>query len=292
LTISATGYVQKSVTLTGSNELGAVVLEATPEVSGVVLDGAGQPVPGATVSCASAATDPAVTGADGSFRLNLGTQMDGLTRFTARHGTSTGSADVSSPTERIVIRLHSPVRVHGAVYGSDGRPAASVLVQYSNSEDSDNGRVESGADGRFELLLPQGRYTLSTRVLPAAQVFEIAGDEQAVVLGQSGASCNLVVEANKYLESVALVPAAKAPVPAAGASGGADDGLETSALPMGSMLVTPNQRSSTARLDGVACGDYLLVVRGSNDATSRPVTLRPGSTQPVTIAFSEVSAVH
>ncbi len=290
LTIFAGGYLEKSVRVGGSDEVGEIVLESSPEVAGVVLDAAGQPVAGALVS--SGLAEPVVTSGDGSFRATLSSPLEGTTRFVARRGASTGAADVGPSGGPVVIRLHAPIRVHGVVYGGDGRPAAGVLVQYSNVDDADQGRVESGPDGRFELGVPQGRYTLSTRALPAAQVFELSGDEQSIVLGQMGGACQLVVETNRVLQVVALVPRGPLERASAGTSGAAEVGLfDSSSLPEGSMVMTPNQRTSTARLEGVVCGDYLLFVRGSGEETSRPVTLRPGASQPVSVAFDELT-VH
>ena len=141
-------------------------------LTGVVVDDAGSPVTGATVSSyltADAGTQ-AVTGADGRFTMlvpptgstggyrlfvlplpayQVPGEKTGIT--VGQQGTGTGTTDVGTFT---LTRYGS---ISGQVRDNVGTPLAGVLVQvYVNGFTVKS--VTSGEDGRYTLFLPAGEY--------------------------------------------------------------------------------------------------------------------------------------
>lgn len=140
--------------------------EPTVQVTGVVLDPDGAPIPGATVELDArgnllAPVHPVTSDADGRFAipaaLPYGGHLDGSIR--ARHGALVGSAAVSiaipGDVGDLEIALAPALAIRGEVTVG-GRPAIGARVRAIKlasrpDEDAPESRAVAGEGGRFEL---------------------------------------------------------------------------------------------------------------------------------------------
>ncbi len=133
---------------------------AQVEVTGRVLDGHdGTPLAGAAVTAegfdderrgiAARLVSRVVTGADGTFRLR---SFAAGCRIGVRcAGHVPAAQDVASPAAPVEIRLRGLGRVSGRVRAPDGRPLAGVPVWWNLPYVRAGARVETDAEGRFEI---------------------------------------------------------------------------------------------------------------------------------------------
>jgi beta-lactamase regulating signal transducer with metallopeptidase domain/5-hydroxyisourate hydrolase-like protein (transthyretin family) len=140
--------------------------------SGKVIDAAGRPVPGATVSLYWIDQRPipgllsATTDAEGRFKIDnvavykshVGTAL--ATNFTVRHPDypeTTGQAS-ALPTD-VVVTLRAGCLVTGTVMDSvTGQPAAGATITARRVDEWGESFAASDAAGRFRLVVPEGRY--------------------------------------------------------------------------------------------------------------------------------------
>jgi hypothetical protein len=151
---------------------------------------AGAPAPDASVRC-----DYQFLGGGGSRTLHPidgegwtrtpcvspGTKLT-IEASLAEHGSARHVATTAEVNDSIVLRLEREVRVAGWVVTSDGTPAGDVIVAAIDTE-VDSARAltaKSGADGRFELSLPAGRYVVAandaTRGQASAEIVVDSGE--------------------------------------------------------------------------------------------------------------------
>ncbi|QSQ21281.1 carboxypeptidase regulatory-like domain-containing protein [Pyxidicoccus parkwayensis] len=140
-----------------------LVLETGFAKEGRVI-GEGSPIAGATVTVFSPSQSrffDTTTGADGSFRVGP-LPMDNYFAFVAKDGWFPEVVQLLE--EKQEVTLHRPGRLSGRVL-SGGVPVPGIEVRVEPGEliPGDNARrVTTDGEGRFNLTLPEGRYTLIT----------------------------------------------------------------------------------------------------------------------------------
>lgn len=241
VSISALGYKSINHTVeTETADLGDLVLEPQERITGVVIDGEGRPVAGATVSSFAFMQDEQ-TDARGVFSGSVTDEFKGAFDITAslRRLSARGKAKTG---ESVTLRLVAPTKVRGKVIGPDGKGrAVSIYVAGEMAEMMET--VESAPDGSFTMELRPGPHSFTTRLNRASQNIDIHGESQEIVLGVPPGTCGVVIESESPLHEVRLIPA--------GATVEEDD-LEAY-LP-GTIVLGPGGRG-----EGIPCGEYVVV---------------------------------
>ncbi|HEU5059252.1 MAG TPA: carboxypeptidase regulatory-like domain-containing protein [Kofleriaceae bacterium] len=165
-----------TVELVDARERGGVelVLAGAGSIAGRVVDGKGAPLPGATVlanpsSASRAKSRPAISGADGAFRLeglaagvahNVQARRDGYPNTFVRN--------VMPPADKVELVMLSAGGIRGVVKGAGGARVGSFQVKVERYLEADGvmrpgsaASRYSSSDGRFELdLVAPGAYDL------------------------------------------------------------------------------------------------------------------------------------
>lgn len=141
-------------------------------VSGTVRAADGSPLAGVTVTANGKTDARAVTNADGFYVLTL---PKGTYEIAARAkvcvqprraGACSASGTVTLPGSRTVsFQAPSAGALRGTVRDHRGRPVPRVRIE-ATSADGERLTVATGTDGRYELPLPEGAYTVTA---PAGQ---------------------------------------------------------------------------------------------------------------------------
>ncbi len=203
LVVKATHYLEKRVpqveVIEGSVHKDIVIqLEQGNAVSGVVVDGRGQPVVGAEVTAKDYAQGVkelrAVTGGDGRFTVE-GIQANDVVELDVAHDSfSTYTSEkikVGSADLKIVLKEHGSLR--GTVITSEGKVVESFSVQAQNPATKDprkqpKSQTFTPPDGSFEYKgVPGGVYTVYVRApqYSAATLADVKVEEgESVDLGQ------------------------------------------------------------------------------------------------------------
>ncbi|HSF39514.1 MAG TPA: carboxypeptidase regulatory-like domain-containing protein [Thermoanaerobaculia bacterium] len=223
----------------GSTDLGSVVLAPGVALSGVVTDPQGRPLEGAEVWARAAADetgfftlpvrDPgppdALTGADGSFRLEDRAAGESLSLSARLKGYGPGEAPrIAVPAEAPVKIVLSPAsRVSGRTLGPDEKPVPGARVILMEMQETNRGGRSSRMPGRFEQGVADedgafvfenvapGSINLSA-MAPRRQNAELQGLE--VRAGQELADVDLVLAPAATIEGRVLSPTGR-PVPGA-----------------------------------------------------------------------------
>lgn len=181
VTVEAEGFQQENrgdvAVLEGASTRADFSLEPGHLLAGVVLDPAGKPVQGATVSARAADGErapgvprprgaSAITDGAGAFRIT--TLPPGLWNLTV---SATGLPSrtlqgVASGTGGLEVRLPPAMAIRGRVTGPAGEPIRRATVQARvEGESGSSGSGRTGDDGAFEIQrLAPGSYTLAVWV--------------------------------------------------------------------------------------------------------------------------------
>lgn len=267
------------------------IVAAEIRVSGRITRG-GQPLPGVRVQVTgtqsmrmmfvagtrgpggAAETPPGVTREDGSYELTVDqpgpaqvavVSLDGRTRYPAR--------DVQIPdAESHVLDVDLPAAlVRGTVVDAEGRPLEATLMLTPKGGRT-GAFARSGADGRFELGVDPGEWTLTARepgysATPLALTVPEAGLEDVrVVLAPGRALRGRVVDATGRGLAGAMITV-QAAGPVAPAESGPDGRFELTSVPDAAVSVAAASATGAFALrTGVRAGDEEVVLR-----------LRPGA---------------
>jgi hypothetical protein len=158
VSLDAPGFVPLTVDKPARpNDLGDLVLQRAPRVTGQVREEGGGPVADAVVGC-DACDDSVMTGPDGSFTLPSPSFVRKF-NVSARKGRLSASARVSLDEARpLELVLKRATRMSGAVYRADGTPAAGIQVEGVNTDRAESLSIVTGPDGRYSVDVSPGNY--------------------------------------------------------------------------------------------------------------------------------------
>jgi erythromycin esterase len=168
---------------------------SAPAISGIVVDASGRAVQGARVALVPMGLfDPSgarfvqvESGVDGDFRFaGVAAGRCGVTATAPGH-MAAWAADVEAGRGGLRLPLSKGGRrLSGRVRDRSGRPRAGVEVRLRRElgENGDVFLVETAADGRWSLIVPEGHYSANAVVGPdyAAAPRALAGDSVDLVL--------------------------------------------------------------------------------------------------------------
>jgi hypothetical protein len=159
-----------------------IVLQLLPEhhgeLTGTVIDGAGNPVSGARVRSAGRELHPVVTDAHGRFSFQVGllalARASGGTRqifLVARHGllwSAFTPVEIHNEDQNTNVTLQlGPAGIAGVVVDLEGTPVpgADVWLNFCCGKHRlvQGTHVEADAEGRFAFEVPRGDFVLSVR---------------------------------------------------------------------------------------------------------------------------------
>jgi hypothetical protein len=180
-------------------DLGDLVLERAPTVTGRVRDEGGGPVADAVVSC-DACEDSVMTGPDGHFVLP---SPPFVAKFnvSARKGKLSASAPASregTPTT-VELVLKPATRLFGTVYQQDGVPAAGFQLEGVHGDRGEPLSIVTGPDGRYSVDVSPGHYRFALGQMrefsgEPALLVQVAGGEQRLDLGPAPGTASLTVQ--------------------------------------------------------------------------------------------------
>ncbi len=198
--IDAPGYEPLAATRPNTPDLGDFELRRAPQVSGRVVDEGGAPVPDAVVSCDSC-EQSVLTGPDGRFTLGRPTYQRELT-LVARKGRRTATRTVQADSGvGIELVLKPGVRLFGAAFQPDGRPAAGVEIAGLNVDRSEPVSAVTNQDGTYSMDVAPGVYRF---VLGAPGFGRLAADPPATMVDVQGPETRLDFGAAPGLGSVTV----------------------------------------------------------------------------------------
>ena len=267
-----------------SADVGEVRVARASALSGRVVDGAGKPVNGVSVTLepGRASTGPfgaddtegepvfTRTGSDGSFRFDQAASSGNVLRVEAEGFASAGLSGVRAGSLPAPIVLTAATTLTGRVLGTDGRtPAAGALVR---AEGKTVGRwVEAGADGRFRITdgpTPTTRMVADAGETGRAEAPVRAAEPVTLVLARPAVLAGRIVDAR----SGAPVPRAR--VEARGdshtelARSGPDGRYRISGIAPGRYRVTADERTRVPY-----SRDDVLAEAGRTTTVDLPLTL-------------------
>ncbi|WP_191264027.1 carboxypeptidase regulatory-like domain-containing protein [Comamonas sp. JC664] len=196
--VDAAGYEPLMVDKPVSPDLGDLVLEKLPSVSGQVVSDGGGPVPDAVVTC-DVCDGSVLSGPDGTFTL---ASPPYVTRYTvsARKGRLSASQtlerDARGPVE---LKLRQATRLSGKVYRQDGSPAAGFEVEAVNADRSETLSIVTGPDGGYSVEVSPGNYRFALGAQrefsgEPALVVQVGGSDMHLDLGPGPGSASLTVQ--------------------------------------------------------------------------------------------------
>ncbi|WP_257457293.1 carboxypeptidase regulatory-like domain-containing protein [Archangium lipolyticum] len=196
--VEAPGFEPLMVDKPVQPDLGDLVLERAPSVTGLVREEGGGPVADAVVGC-DACEESVMTGPDGRFTLP-GPSFVAKFTVSARKGRLSASAQASSegmaPVELV---LKPATRIHGAVYLPNGTPAAGFQLEGVNADRGEPISIVTGPDGRYSVDVPPGNYRFALGAArefsgEPALVVRVSGGEQRLDFGPAPGSASLTVQ--------------------------------------------------------------------------------------------------
>ncbi|HEX8702998.1 MAG TPA: carboxypeptidase regulatory-like domain-containing protein [Myxococcaceae bacterium] len=220
VSVDAQGYEPMMVDRPVAPDLGDLVLQKAPTLSGLVRDEGGGPVSDAVVTC-EVCDESVLSGPDGRFSISSPPYVAQYA-VSARKGRLTATQTLTRGNDGPVeLTLRSATRVYGVAYLPSGQPAAGFQIQGANTERSEPVTIVTGSDGSYSVDLPQGSYRF---LLGADREFsgepallvKVSGAEQRLDFGPAPGSGSLTVllrpERGRALWVVAGdVPAASTP---------------------------------------------------------------------------------
>lgn len=196
--VDAAGYEPLMVDRPASPDLGDLVLEKLPGVSGRVVDEGGGPVPDAVVSC-DVCDDSVLSGPDGTFTV---ASPPYVTRYslTARKGRLSATQSLERGARGPVeLKLRQATRLSGRVYRQDGSPAAGFEVEAVNADRSEPLTIVTGPDGGYSVEVSPGNYRFALGANrefsgEPALVVQVGGSEMSLDLGPAPGTASLAVQ--------------------------------------------------------------------------------------------------
>ena len=240
------------------NDLGDLVLERAPSVTGRVRDETGGPVTDAVVGC-DACEDSVLSGPDGQFTLP---SPPFVTRFnvSARKGRLSASAPATRGESRTVELVLKPAtHLTGTVYQADGRPAAGIQVEGVNADRGESLSIVTGPDGRYSLDVTPGQYRFALGGArdfssePALMV-QIGGTDRRLDFGPAPGTASLTVQIQAERGRALWVISGDV------ANSGASLPMELTKANYGQILYQP--KSNRITLQGFPPGHYTVVWAG------------------------------
>lgn len=195
--VDAAGYEPLMVDRPATPDLGDLVLEKLPSVSGRVIDEGGGPVADAVVTC-DVCDDSVLSGPDGTFTV---ASPPYVTRYTlsARKGRLSATQSLERGARGPVeLKLRQATRLSGKVYRQDGSPAAGFEVEAVNADRSEPLTIVTGPDGGYSVEVSPGNYRFSLGANrefsgEPALVVQVGGSEMSLDLGPGPGSSSLTV---------------------------------------------------------------------------------------------------
>jgi protocatechuate 3,4-dioxygenase beta subunit len=254
VSVDAPGFEPLMVDRPAQPDLGDLVLERAPSVTGRVRDEGGGPVADAVVSC-DACEDSVLTGPDGSFTLPSPSFVAKFT-VSARKGRLSASTSASREGPRTVELVLKPAtRLYGTVYQADGTPAAGFQLEGVNADRGEPLSIVTGPDGRYSVDVAPGHYRFALGVArefsgEPALLVQVGGGEMRVDVGPAPGTASLTVRLNPRQGKALWVVAGDA-----GALG--NPPRELMRTRYGQILYQP--RGEQVTLHGLPPGRYTLV---------------------------------
>jgi protocatechuate 3,4-dioxygenase beta subunit len=157
VSVDAPGFEPLMVDRPVAPDLGDLVLQRAPSLTGLVRDEGGAPVPDAVVTC-EVCDESVLSGPDGRFTLSSPPYVVQFS-VSARKGrlsaTQTLAQGDRGPVE---LTLRPATRVTGSVYLPSGQPAAGFQLEGVNTERGEPVTVVTGPDGQYTVELSPGSY--------------------------------------------------------------------------------------------------------------------------------------
>jgi hypothetical protein len=254
VSVDAPGYQPLMVDRPVAPDMGDLVLQKAPTLSGLVRDEGGAPVADAVVTC-EVCDESVLSGPDGRFALSSPPYVAQFS-VSARKGRLTATKSLRRADDGPVeLTLRSATRVSGVVYQPSGQPAAGFQIEGVHTERSEPVTIVTGSDGRYSIELPQGSYRFllgHDREFSGepALLVQVSGVEQRLDFGPGPGSGSLTVvlrpERGKALWVVAGDMSSVANPPA-----------ELMRATYGQMIYQP--RTERVTLRGLPPGRYTLV---------------------------------
>jgi hypothetical protein len=195
--VDAQGYEPMMVDRPVAPDLGDLVLQKAPTLSGLVRDEGGGPVADAVVSC-EVCDESVLSGPDGRFSISSPPYVAQYS-VSARKGRLTASQTLTRGNDGPVeLTLRSATRVYGAAYLPSGQPAAGLQIEGANAERGEPVTIVTGPDGSYSVDLPQGSYRFllgSDREFSGepALLVRVSGAEQRLDFGSAPGSGSITV---------------------------------------------------------------------------------------------------
>ena len=254
VSVDAPGFEPLMVDKPVRPDLGDLVLERAPSVTGLVRDEGGGPVADAVVSC-DACEDSVMTGPDGRFTLPSPSFVAKFT-VSARKGRLSASALTSREGPRTVELVLKPAtRLYGTVFRTDGTPAAGFQLEGVNADRGEPVSIVTGPDGRYSVDVAPGHYRFALGVArefsgEPALLVQVGGGEMRVDLGPAPGTASLTVRLNPERGKALWV--------VAGDAGAVDNPpKDLMRARYGQLLYQP--RGERVTLQGLPPGRYTLV---------------------------------
>ncbi|WP_164000907.1 carboxypeptidase regulatory-like domain-containing protein [Pyxidicoccus caerfyrddinensis] len=196
--VNAPGYEPMMVDRPLAPDLGDLVLEKLPSISGVVRDAGGGTVADAVVTC-DVCDESVMSGPDGSFTL---ASPPYVPRFTvsARKGRLSGTQSLERGARGPVeLTLRQATRLSGRVYLASGQPAAGFEVEAVNADRSEPLTIVTGPDGAYSVEVSPGSYRFALGANrefsgEPTLVVQVAGAEMHLDLGPAPGTASLTVQ--------------------------------------------------------------------------------------------------
>jgi hypothetical protein len=198
VSVEAPGFEPLMVDKPLQPDLGDLVLERAPTVTGLVRDEGGGPVPDAVVSC-DACEDSVMTGPDGRFALP---SPPFVAKFTvsARKGRLSASVPaMREGTKAVELVLKPATRLYGKVYQADGTPAAGFQLEGVHADRGEPVSIVTGQDGSYSVDVAPGHYRFALGVArefsgEPALLVQVGGGEMRLDLGPAPGTGSLTVQ--------------------------------------------------------------------------------------------------
>jgi hypothetical protein len=197
VSVDAPGYEPLMVDRPIAPDLGELVLQRAPTLSGLVRDEGGSPVGDAVVSC-EVCDESVLSGPDGRFTLPSPPYVAQFS-VSARKGRLSATQQIIRGNDGPVeLTLRPATRVSGSVYLPGGQPAAGFQLEGVNADRGDPVVVVTGPDGQYSVELPPGNYRF---MLGADREFagepallvRVSGGEQRLNIGPAPGSGSVTV---------------------------------------------------------------------------------------------------
>lgn len=196
--VDASGYEPLTVDRPASPDLGDLVLERLPSISGRVRDMNGSPVADAVVSC-EICDESVMSGADGRFTLVAPPYVEEYS-VSARKGRLSGSETLTRGSQTSVeLTLKQATRLSGRVFLPGGQPAAGVEVQAMGGDRSAPVHIVTGPEGGYSVDVAPGSYRFMMNLGrdsngAQALVAQVEGTEMRLDLGPAPGTTSLAIQ--------------------------------------------------------------------------------------------------